>query len=217
VNAHEKDVYASATRSPRTASRHPLWRALHEPAYRTRILRHLLRRPDPLHTCDRAVLERVIFRHYAEAADIRSVLFVGCDWYTRHYPRAYFRSKNYWTLDCDPRARKFGARQHLTAPLQALGEHLPPAYFDLILCNGVYGYGLSSKEQCELAFAACYRGLRGGGHLILGWDDIPERSPVPLEELRSLALFDKHRFDPLGTWRYLTDTPYRHTYDFYRR
>jgi len=216
VSSPEEDVYASATGSPRSASRHPLWRVLHDRAYRTHLLRHLLRQPDPLETSDRIVLERVIFRHYADAAEIRSVLFVGCDWYTRHYGRAYFRSKNYWTLDSDPRARKFGARRHLTAPLQALGAHLPPAYFDLIVCNGVFGYGLGSRQECELAFAACHRGLRPGGHLVLGWDDIAERTPVPLEDIHSLARFHKCPFGPLGTWRFLTDTPYRHTYDFYR-
>jgi len=33
----------------------------------------------------------------------------------------------------------------------------------------------------------------------------------------SRALFRKYTFPPLGTWRYLTDTPYRHTFDFYRK
>ena len=54
--------------------------------------------------------------------------------------------------------------------LEDLDRRFPPAHFDLILCNGVYG-----------------------------------------------ALFRKYTFPPLGTWRYLTDTPYRHTFDFYRK
>jgi len=40
---------------------------------------------------------------------------------------------------------------------------------------------------------------------------------VPLAEIESLGDFQKFRFPPLGSWRYLTDTPYRHTYDFNRK
>lgn len=195
----------------------PAWvRIFTDGGYRARLFRYALGLPTPLSTADRQVLETVIFRYYAGKADIRSVLFVGCDWYTRHYDRAYFQCKNYWTLDPARRARKFGARQHVMASLEDLGAHFPPGYFDLIICNGVYGYGLDSRSQCERAFDACYRALRERGSLIIGWDDIPQRTPVPLEEIDSLARFAKVPFPPLGCWRYATDTPYRHTYDFYR-
>jgi hypothetical protein len=52
---------------------------------------------------------------------------------------------------------------------------------------------------------------------MLGWNDLPERTPVPLDEIASLRRFKPATFVPLGTWRYLTSTPYRHTFDFYRR
>lgn len=211
----EGEIYHGiARRSPREHL-HPALRALREPAYRTRIIRYLLRLPDPLHTTDRHLLEGVVFKHYIQRPDVRSILFVGCDWYTRHYERAYFRSKNYWTIDPAPAARKFGAQQHLTAALQDLGIHLPSGYFELIICNGVFGYGLNSREQCERAFEACYRALRAGGHLVVGWDDIPERTPISLDEIKSLSHFARVAPSPLGTWRHTTDTPYRHTYDFY--
>lgn len=213
----EYQIHQSVTRCSHRTSQHPVLRALREPAYRTRVIRHLLRLPDPLRTADRDLLEGVIFKYYIECPQVRSVLFVGCDWYTRHYERAYFHSKNYWTIDPAPAARKFGARRHLVAALEDLGDHLPSGYFELIICNGVYGYGLDSREQCERAFEACYRALRSDGHLILGWDDIPERTPISLDETKSLSRFARLTFAPLGTWRYLTDTHYRHTYDFYRR
>jgi uncharacterized protein (TIRG00374 family) len=211
----DAEVSRAVMRSGPRPEGHPALRALKDGAYRARLVRYALRLPDPLRTVDRDVLERIVFNYYAGQPQVRAVLFVGCDWYTRHYGRTYFRTKDYWTLDCEPRARRFGARQHLVAALEDLGEHLPPGYFELIICNGVYGYGLDSREQCERAFAACYRALRAGGHLIVGWDDIPERTPVSLEQIESLARFSRLPFAPLGTWRYVTDTPYRHTYDFY--
>lgn len=180
-------------------------------------MRFLLGRPTPLVSADRTVLETIIFPYFQHIPAVQSVLFVGCDWYTRHYECACFPGKDYWTLDPASRARKFAGRQHVMAPLEELGRHSAPERFDLIVCNGVFGYGLNEVRQCELAFRECYTALRPGGYLLVGWDDIPERTPVPMEEITSLEAFERIEFPPLGTSRYLTDTSYRHTYDFLRR
>ncbi len=190
---------------------------LTDPGYALRGVRYLLNLPIPMETEDRRVLEQVIFPYFRSFAEIRSILFVGCDWYTKHYERTFFADKDYWTIDPLPRARKFAGRQHIIAPLEGLDDAFPPGHFDLILCNGVYGYGLDSRGQCERAFDLCHSRLIAGGHFVLGWDDIPVRTPVPFDEIASLQRFRKVNFPPLGSWRYRTDTPYRHTYDFYRK
>ena len=182
-----------------------------------RAVRYALHLPTPMPTEDRRVLERVIFRHYAGLTDIRTVLFVGCQWYTRHYGRAFFPGHDYWTIEPDEGARKYGGRQHVVAPLERLDEHFPEGYFDLIVCNGVYGFGLDTHEQCEIALGHCHSRLRENGYMLFGWNDVPARTPVPLTSLASLARFRRHTFPEFGSWRYLTDTPYRHTYDFYRK
>jgi len=87
----------------------------------------------------------------------------------------------------------------------------------LIICNGVFGWGLDRREQCEAAFSQCYSRLRNDGHFLFGWDDVPRRTPVPLATLSSLTRFRPYDFPPLGTSRYVTDTQYRHTYAFYRK
>ena len=212
----DAEVYCGVAGTRSTAQRSILTRLMTDPAYASRVLRYLVGLPTPLNTTDRRVLETTVFEYFRSSPDIRSVLFVGCDWYTRHYDRAYFGSKNYWTLDPAASARKFGARRHVIAGLEDLGRHFPARYFDLIICNGVYGYGLDTRDQCERAFDECYRALSPGGQLVLGWDDIPRRTPVPLDKIESLRRFTKHEFPPLGTWHYVTNTPYRHTYDFYR-
>ena len=195
--------------------RSALARFLTDSAYARRVLRYLMGLPTPLNTTDRQVLESTVFEHFASLPRIRSVLFVGCDWYTRHYGRAYFRSKNYWTIDPRASARKFGARRHVVAPLEELDRHFPANHFELIICNGVFGHGLDTRQQCEQAFDQCFRALCPGGQFVLGWDDIPRRTPVSLDELASLRRFIKQDLPAFGTWRYVTDTPYRHTYDFY--
>jgi hypothetical protein len=103
------------------------------------------------------------------------------------------------------------------APLEELGRHFPRERFDLIVCNGVFGYGLNELSQCEEAFRQCHSRLRVNGYLVMGWDDTPERTPVPMGTIQSLCAFDRFEFPPLGVSRYTTNTAYRHTYDFYRR
>jgi SAM-dependent methyltransferase len=192
-------------------------RLLTERGFATRVVRHLLNLPTRMETEDRRVLEEIIFPHLATITGIRSVLFVVVDWYTRHYRRTYFADKDYWTIDPAESARKFADKQHVVAPLEALEDYFPERRFDLILCNGVFGWGLNGRDQCERAFAHCHSRLADGGRFILGWDDIPARTPMPLAEIESLKAFRPETFEPLGSWRYLTDTPYRHTYDFYRK
>ena len=191
-------------------------RLLWDPKFQVRVARFLLGRPMPLEGRDRTILETIIFPYFRYLPGVQSVLFVGCDWYTAHYEDAYFAGKDYWTLDPAPGARKFAGRQHVVAPLEELGKHFPPQRFDLIVCNGVLGYGLDALRQCESAFDQCRTRLTPDGFLVLGWDDIAERTPVPLAAIQSLRAFSRFDFPPLGTWRYLSDTPYRHTYDFYR-
>lgn len=199
------------------SSRGALKRLLTDFGFVKRIVRYSLGLPVRMETEDRRVLEQVIFPYLQTLPDVRSVLFVGCDWYTKHYERTYFKGKDYWTIDPASRAKKFAGPQHHVAPLETLDRFFPPQRFDLIICNGVYGFGLDSREQCDRAFGLCHSRLADGGYFILGWNDIPARTPVPLDEIESLKQFRQWIFPPLGTGRYVTDTPYHHTYDFLRK
>ncbi len=214
----EQEIYRGNARLSTVASdRKPLVRFATDWRFAVRVVRYMLGLAVPMDTEDRRVLERIIFPYFSALTDLHSVLFVGCDWYTKHYESAFFSSHEFWTIDSAPRARKFAGRRHLVAPLEELGGQFAEEYFDLIICNGVYGFGLDSLTQCQQAFAACHARLRTGGYFLLGWDDIPARTPVPLADISSLHLFRRFTFPPLAAWRYLTETPYRHTYDFYRK
>jgi SAM-dependent methyltransferase len=213
----EAEIYQGTARLPSAKSgRSMLMRLLTDMRYVGRVLRYALGLPVPLDTDDRRVLEQIIFPHYLALPETQRILFVGCDWYTKHYARAFFHGRDFHTIDVSPKARKFGAKKHIVGSLSRLDEHFAEGHFDIILCNGVYGFGLDGVAECELAFDRCWGCLREGGYFILGWDDIPARTPVPLEGIAALNRFER---DPMGSgsWRYETDTPYRHTYDFYRK
>ena len=214
----EEEIYRGNARlATAAANTNPLVRLCTDWRFAVRTVRYLLGLPVPMDTEDRRVLEEIIFPYFAALADVHRVLFVGCDWYTRHYEPVFFAARTFWTIDPAPRVRRFAGRQHIADGLERLPRHFDADYFDLILCNGVYGFGLDSLAQCEEAFAACHSRLRSGGYLLLGWDDIPARTPIPLADVSSLRLFRQFTFPPFAAWRYRTDTSYRHTYDFYQK
>ena len=166
-------------------------------------------------TTDRIVLEHQIFKHYAAHAELQNILFVGCDADTAGYHETYFHDRRFVTVEPNELNRDFGAKEHIVGTLEELGKHIPAGSLDLIICNGVFGWGLDDKDNCEKAFAAAYEALKPGGQMLLGWNDVPRRCPFPLESIASLSKFRKHEFPLFGSWRYLTDTVYRHTFDFY--
>jgi SAM-dependent methyltransferase len=192
---------------------------LQEPRYLQSVVRKHMRfgrpKPLPVLTTDRLVLEQQIFTHFQSKPDVRNILFVGCDADTAGYHNGYFKNARFVTLEPNPDNRHFGAPEHVIDSLEHLDRHFSAESFDLVLCNGVFGWGLDAFDNCQTAFEQTYRVLRRGGTLMLGWNDVPPRVPFPLESIPSLAQFKKSDFPPFGTWRYLTDTVYRHTYDFY--
>ena len=213
----EARVYRDAIGEPPESKWKIIVPLLTEYGYASRVVRKRLGLPTPLNTEDRRVLEQSIFPYYQADASFKKILFVGCNTYTSHYQRRYFENKNFWTIEPDAALVKFGAAQHVVAPLEEVGRHFDAHFFDLIICNGVFGWGLDRPAQCEAAFSQCHNCLRDGGQLVFGWDDVLRRTPFALADIPSLAQFSRFEFPPLGTWRYLTDTPYRHTFDFYKK
>jgi hypothetical protein len=199
------EIIAKLRQKPWSDTRRAIWGRL----------RVLVGLPAPMRTPDRLVLEDIIIPFYVTRG-VGRVLFVGTDWFTKHYER-YFAGSDYWTIEVEPRRRRFGARQHIVDSLENLDRYFPASHLDLIVCNGVFGWGLDEPEACERAFQQCYYCLRDQGVLVMGWNEVPEHNPVALESIRSLAQFARLEDSPLGTWRYAVPASARHVYDFYMK
>ena len=167
-------------------------------------------------TEDRRILETVILPYFAERDEYARVLFIGCEWYTQGYTKI-FEARDYWTLEIDPAHRRYGAKQHVIAGLQDITRHFPANGFDLIICNGVFGWGLNEPNAVEQAFAGCRACLRPGGVFVLGWNDTIDHCPIPLDDMTSLRSLEPFEFPPLAMSEYLTETVNRHVFRFYRR
>ncbi len=169
-----------------------------------------------LHTLDRDVLEKTILPYFAQDPQFQRILFIGCDWYTRAYSRL-FAGKEYWTLEMKPSRRKFGAVLHITDRCQNTARYFDPSSLDVIVMNGVFGYGLNEREDVEQTLAGFHCCLRDQGIFVLGWNDVSSCRPMPLEDIEGLRRFEPYAFPPLGSAHYLTPTHNRHTFSFYRK
>ena len=165
---------------------------------------------------DRRLIEEVILPAFAARSDLQRVLWVGCDYYSAHY-RRYFRDREFWTLEPLARNRVYGARRHVVDTLEHLPRHFAPASVDLILCNGIIGWGLNRREDAEIAFGHCFGTLRPGGELMVGWNNRDPWRPYRPDDLASLACFRHLTFEPLGTWRCAMPGEFQHVFDFYQK
>jgi SAM-dependent methyltransferase len=163
---------------------------------------------------DRKILEEQLLPWLSGLPNCGRVLFVGCDWYTRDY-RRWFDPESYWTLDYDPAKKRFGGRLHVTASMTALSQLFEPGSLDVVICNGVYGWGLNARDDVEAAFSAVATVLRPGGMFLLGWNDVPHHRPFTLAEIDALRAFIPSVMAPLNSTEVLTDTPNRHTFSFF--
>ena len=163
---------------------------------------------------DRSILECVIIPFYQLSSAHRAILFVGTDWYTHGYTRMFSR-KTYTTIDPNPERARYGAEQHIIDEIGNIEQYMQSGSLDVVFLNGVIGWGLNSQDEAERAFAACHRCLRKGGHLIVGWNDLPEHLPFPIEAVESLSQFRPVVFPPLATSEHLVENEWRHTFSFF--
>ena len=167
---------------------------------------------------DRVLLEDTLLPHYAPRARGGRALFVGVRFYTRCYPRL-FGGCELTTLDRDPAMRRHGAARHVTDSLENLARHFPPGHFQLIVANGVFGWGLDAPADVEAALAACHACLVPGGDLVLGVNELRAATPR-LDASVALRKFSPAADAPGGAARVVVHTPLgegTHTFLFFRR
>ena len=168
------------------------------------------------YTPDRHVLEEVIFGALLERGDMRRLLFVGCDWYTRRYPEI-FAAREFWTIDMQPDKARYGSRRHVVGNLTQLREHFEAGSLDAVICVGVLGWGLDGHEETERALDGCFECLRPGGLLILSWNEAGAHRATPLGALSSLRRFEPCTLPGFPAATYPTFSDLGSVFGFYRR
>lgn len=165
---------------------------------------------------DRIVLERTIFPFLLDRPQFARLLFVGCGWYTRHYPWL-FRSREFWTMERDPALARFGAARHVVDSCERVADHFSPGSLDAVICNGVYGFGLNDRAGLDRTIRGFREVLREKGLLLFGWNNVPENDPLGFESLPLFAGFKPASGSPFGSARHEVPSRNRHTYEFWER
>ena len=163
---------------------------------------------------DRVILENTVLPYFIHNQDYQRIIFIGVAWYTMEYNKL-FQEKEFCTIDYNPKMKIYGSKRHIVDSMENLDRYFEENSVDLIICNGVFGWGLDDPQIVERAFKVCYDLIRKNGVFIIGWNDLPDHRPIPLEKCKALQLFDPNVFEPLGVQTKLCTTQNRHTYSFY--
>lgn len=168
---------------------------------------------------NRRVLEDDILPALAADPAIKRVLFVGCRWYTKIYG-AIFANSEYWTIEIDPDQAKFGAGggRHIVDSYLNLSKHVKPEFFDAIVINGVFGWGIDNPADTETALAETLQALRPGGVMVIGYNDTDANHPSFVDvPSANLAKFAPHEVAKLGHHYVTPGDPGAHTFTFFRK
>jgi len=165
---------------------------------------------------DRKYLENQILPALRDGA-FRKIVFVGTEIFTRDYGQHFIgTTTEYWTTDSDPHAAIYGEpNRHITCDVRELDRHFPAGSLDVVLLNGVFGFGVNDRPDMERTIIAIHNVLKPDGILMIGWNPGRIEDPTALKGLRdlfqhesSLALPNRIELQSFGG--------NQHVYDFHR-
>ena len=152
-----------------------------------------------LETVDRRILEDDILPSLEDQNEGKFILNVGANWYTKSYA-SIFKKNKYIELEIDWWRFQFCSSD---TKIHADFLNLPDRFqFDYIILNGVFGFGINSKEQIEQAIKICDDCLVTYGIVLLG--DKNKNLEFPIQLLSSLGFKDVTDFllkDTLNTYK----------------
>lgn len=141
------------------------------------------------------------------------VLFVGAAPYTCHYEKLFARGQ-YTTIDAHPSTAVWGSPDHILAPIQEIRRYRPEGFFDCVVLNGVFGFGVDTPEEQRRVIEVLHGALRPGGLLVLGWNTDRHADP---DAAGLFEPFFERVAEPPWMQRRRTFAGETHVYDFYAR
>jgi hypothetical protein len=144
----------------------------------------------PVRNLDRNFLEKDIFQFLNSIAKKNhKLLFIGVAYYTRHYySKLRYEVK---TIDINSDVKKFGNKNnHTIGSATSLTEYYSNK-FNVILANGLLGYGLNSKNDFNRMLEMCFTCLVDNGILIIGYNNNSKHLRFSLSSVHGYTLFDE--------------------------
>jgi hypothetical protein len=171
-------------------------------------------RVNNLDSPDRKILEEIIFPEFYKNNEHLKILFVGCEWYTAHY-KDFFKNQEFWTMDFNKSVARFGSTNHIIDKLENLDHYFNDESFDIIICNGILGFGTDDPINADIVFKKCFSALKTNGIFLLGWNKSDQVESNDPRNVKSLSEFKPMIFEALGVDRYFVLNGSSHIFDFY--
>jgi SAM-dependent methyltransferase len=135
--------------------------------------RTILRLPDRVYMTD-VIIPKIIERRP------KSVLNLGVHYYTDKMQGTLAEAGvDVFTADPDGRKTRWGsAGKHRICKAGDVEGAFPGVTFDVVILNGVLGYGLDTQAEFNRTLRAIATKLNPGGLLVLGWDDNMFHDPL---------------------------------------
>jgi SAM-dependent methyltransferase len=120
-------------------------------------------------------------------------------------------------MEISPYEAQYGGATHIIDSCENIAQHFQPDSLDVVVFNGVYGFGLNQLSAINHTLQAIYRSLCPNGLFIFGWNDLPAMAPYRIEELTGLDAFEPYVFPPIQKAIHESDSKNRHRFHFYRK
>jgi hypothetical protein len=143
----------------------------------------------------------------------RRVLFVGVQRYTFKYERQFSAAvSEFWTIDIASDTAEWGSTQHhVIGDIVSADKHFAPAFFDIVVLNGIFGHGVNTVADQDRAIAAIRAISTDRSYLLVGWNPGMSEDPLSLPAIQSQYI---HGQVP-GLPDRIDFRVSNHTYDFF--
>jgi SAM-dependent methyltransferase len=145
----------------------------------------VLRLPDRIYMTD-VIIPRIIERRP------KSVLNLGVHYYTDRMQRTLAEAGvDVFTADPDGRKTRWGSPgKHRVCKADEIESAFPGVTFDVVILNGVLGYGLDTQAEFDRTLRAIATKLNPGGLLVIGWDQNMFHDPLAAGAYREMFVED---------------------------
>lgn len=145
-------------------------------------LKYVLRR---LTSKQRKFFDRELIPKYAGKR--KKILFIGVEWYNAWIFKKY-KSSEWVSIDPESANIPYGAKNHVHGKFpRDFNISIHENSFDVIFCNGVYGWGVNSKKDLELLMRGIHSLINPNGTCIFGYNTSKKNNPLTSELLNKLV------------------------------
>jgi SAM-dependent methyltransferase len=130
--------------------------------------------------------QRIYFDNYLIPKYVKNdlnILFIGIAWYNKWIFKKY-KKTNWVTIDPSPESQKFGAQNHTIGNFpNDIKTSLYKEKFDIIIFNGVYGWGINCEDTFKKSIKKMYETLKPNGLVLFGYNTEITKNPISKKKL----------------------------------